>query len=278
LFRNGMWITNDVPYNKASDFAKTVPFNGVILLQPDAAKSACDLVGRFEGPRHIDIDLSREKRGTAKRRQIEQFFQELHRGIRALVPELDAEEHDPGFFSVEVTGDGIKKNTGAKNGGRGTPEPVTPRPPHPVDPDPTPHPPKPKPPRPPRPLRRQGTRIETQVAAVQRARGLRLRAKPLEDAKLVELRVVLADGSDETCDSPEPDTYLEIGKGATVDGKVVKRFVRDRNNKRRAILIGPTSAESDELDIWLPCRPPAQANLRVELIRRSVQGTHPSGH
>ena len=64
FFRNGMWITNDVPHNRASDYRDVVPFNGVILLTPVEAKEACSLVGKFEGPRHIDIDLTRQKRGS----------------------------------------------------------------------------------------------------------------------------------------------------------------------------------------------------------------------
>ena len=34
-----------------------------------------------------------------------------------------------------------------------------------------------------------------------------------------------ANGSDETCDSPEPDVYLEIGEGATISGQAVKGYV-----------------------------------------------------
>ena len=50
LFRNGMWITNDVPNNKASDYRQAMPFSGVILLDPMEARDACALVGTFEGP------------------------------------------------------------------------------------------------------------------------------------------------------------------------------------------------------------------------------------
>ena len=268
FFRNGMWITNDVPHNRASDYRNVVPFSGVVLLAPGEAKEACQLVGMFEGPRHIDIDLTRQKRGSAARQALDAFLVELHDKILALVPNIDAEEFDPGFFSVEVAGDGVRKNPRVRTAGVGTPEPAPKREPHSTDPSPNPNP---TPPRPRSPLRRQGRRIDARVAAVRRTRGLRLRAEPLNDAANAELRVVIANGSDETCDSPAPDQFLEIANGATLDGKPVKGYVTDRDGKNRAVLLGPVSASGEELDIWLPCRlTTLTGDLRVELVRRAV--------
>ena len=265
LFRNGMWITNYVPHNRASDFRQREPFCGVVLLEPEQAALACGLVGDFEGPRHIDIDLTRQKPGTKRRKALQDFLRELHAGIERLVPELDLVEHDPGFFSIEVTGDGVRNNPRTRAGGTGTPEPVRPRPPggggngrgNGVRPD--------------RPgtLRRQGTRIEAQVTALKRTRGLRLRAKVMEAAQNAELRVVLSDGSDETCDSPDPERYLEIGDGAKVGGDAVKGYVSDQHGTRRAVLLGSVSPDEGELDIWLPSRPVGTGEVRVELVRRA---------
>ena len=269
LFRNGMWITNDVPHNRASDYRDVVPFNGVILLAPKEAQEACSLVGKFEGPRHIDIDLTRQKRASAARQALDAFLKELHDRVLSLVPEIDTVEFDPGFFSIEVTGDGVRKNPRARTAGTGTPEPVPPRdPPGP----PRPHNPNPNPNQR-RRLRRQGRRIDTRVAAVRRTRGIRVRAKPQEDATNAELRVVLANGSDETCDSPEPDQYLEIANGATVDGQPVKGYIADQQGTNRAVLLGPVSSAGDELDIWLPCRPTSTGDIRVELVRRAAAKT-----
>ena len=154
LFRNGMWITNDVPGNKASDFRQVLPFSGVVLLDPHEARDACALVGAFEGPRHIYIDLNIQKRGSAARRALDEFFRELHEGILDLVPELEAQEYDPGFFSIEVPGDGVRSDPRARVGGVGTPEPVRRResradPSALLDPTPVPDPnprPRPRPP------------------------------------------------------------------------------------------------------------------------------------
>lgn len=264
LFRNGMWITNDVPHNKPSDYRNVVPFSGVVLLQPEHATDACGLVGEFEGPRHIDIDLTRQKRGSVSRKALDAFLQELHQLILELAPEIDIQQFDPGFFSIEVAGDGQRKNPRARTAGIGTPERV-PRP-EPIGP---PRPPNPDPNRR-RQLRRQGRRIDTRVAAVRRTLGIQIRAKPLDDAVNAELRIVIANGSDATCDSPEPDHFLEIGQGATVGGQPVKTYIPDRYGKNRAVLLGPVSKTAGELDIWLPCQPTLAGDIRVELVRRAA--------
>jgi hypothetical protein len=267
FFRNGMWITNDVPHNRASDYRDVVPFNAVVLLEPDHAKEACRLVGKFEGPRHIDIVLSRQQRGSAARRDLDALLKELHDNVLPLVRKIDVQEFDPGFFSVEVTGDGIRRNPRARTrAGTGTPEPA---------PKPEPHPTTRSTKRVRRPgpkgkFRREGRRIDARVVTIRRARGLRLRAKPLDDAANMELRVVIANGADETCDSPAPAEFLEIGDGATVGGKAVSSYVADEEGKNRAVLLGPGRAADGELDIWLPCRAAAATgSLRIELVRRA---------
>lgn len=267
LFRNGMWITNAIPHNRASYYRNVVPFNGVILLTPEEAKEACGLVGKFEGPRHIDIDLKRQKPGSTARKALDALLKYLHERIFTLVPNIDTQEFDPGFFSVEVEGDGVRQNPKFQSAGMGTPERVPRR--EPLGP---PRPAQPKPPNPNRPsrLRRQGLRIDTRIAAVRQTQGISVRAKPLDDAKNVELRVMIANGADETCDNPEPDHYLEIGEGATMGGEPVRAYVPDRHGKKRAVLLGPVSKLGEELDIWLPCRPTSAGDIRVELVRRAA--------
>ena len=109
------------------------------------------------------------------------------------------------------------------------------------------------------------------MTAVKQTGGIHLRARSLEDATKAELRVVLADGSDETCDSPAPDQYLEIKKGAQVDGQPVKSYVKDQHGVRRALLLGPVSSDGRELDIWIPCQPTEHGDIRVELVRPAAR-------
>ncbi len=264
LFRNGMWISNEVRYNVASDYREVMSFNGVVLLEPDGAKEACGLVRSFEGPRHIDIDLTRHQRGTPERTALEEFLKELRDGVLAQATPLSAKEHDPGFFSIEVTGDGVRRNPRARAGGTGTPEQVPHREPTRTQTG------ERRGPKRRGGMRRQGRRIDARVTAVRKTRGMRLRARPLEDAANAELRVVIANGSDETCDSPEPEQFLEIGKGAKMGGKRVKGYVRDEKGRRLAVMLGPVSANGEELDVWLPCRPAEDGVVRVELVRRAA--------
>ncbi len=267
LFRNGMWITNDVPENKASDFSGAVPFSGVILLDPKDAPTACNLVGSFEGPRHIDIDLRRQKRGSTQRRELNQFLSDLHSQIVSRVPELESEEYDPGFFSIEVLGEGARTNPRARPG-VGTPE-RAPR-----------HQPR---------GRRSDTRrskrsrsrrsagrvrqtrlIDTQVSAVKGDDGVQLRVKVLQDVRSAELWVTLLGGADETCDNPVPDEHLAIDKGARINGQPVEDedHVRDESGRRRAVLLGPVSTQDGEIDVWIPSTRIGRGDVRVEMFER----------
>ena len=208
--------------------------------------------------------MTKYPRNSLKRKSIDEFFGELHQQILELVPALDSEEHDPGFFSIEVAGEGTRKNPRVRASGRGTPEPAPRRGPLSIDPG------KGGRRNSRRTLRRVGRRIDAQITALRSAGGVRVRVKVLEDAQNAELRVVLANGSDETCDTPEPDQFMEIGKGAQLRGRPVRGYVRDNGDTRRAVLLGPVSANGDELDIWLPSRPVATGDLRIELVRRSA--------
>ena len=109
------------------------------------------------------------------------------------------------------------------------------------------------------------------MTALKLVGGIRLRAKPLEDATNVELRVILANGSDETCDNPAPDEYLELKKGAQVDGQAAKSYVKDKQGVRRALILGPVSSDGHELDIWIPCQPTQRGDIRIERVRPSTR-------
>ena len=264
LFRNGMWISNDLPDNKPSDFAKKLPFCGVISLTHKGAKEACRLLRSFEGPRHIDIDLTRQRQESPDRNKIKQFLGELRDGIRQLIPELEEKEFDPDFFSVQVQGVGNRSDTHKSTSGTGNPERIRRCRPHRIYKQERTKSEKPK------RLRRQGSLIQAKITALPDRKGIRVHAKVLEDARNAELRVVLSGGSDDTCDSPDPDQFVEILKGARIGSRKLKRFVRDQHGVRRAALIGPVSANSDELEIWLPCPNLPTGDLRVELVRRAA--------
>ena len=273
LFRNGMWITNDIPYNRPPDFSSIRPFNGLIFLDPEDTDSrkACNLIGKFEGPRHIDIDRGRLGDKSSDKRRLDSFLKEVHYEICDLVPDLPTQDHDPDFFSIEVAGSGIQTNPRNRKSGSGTPERVKKRSAVNV------HRKKTSKINPPRPrsnqMRREGRRIEAKVTAVPRTKGIQIRARLLESTQNAELRIVVPSGSDETCDSPEPEGFLEMLQGAHINSLPIVHYVQDNQGVNRAVMLGSVSERDGELDIWIPCSSDISGDIRVEMIhRRPITG------
>jgi len=266
LYRNGMWITNLVPKNRPSDFAKFSPFNAVILLDPDDAERACDLVRKAEGPRHIDLDPARLGRANSnpQRESFDALFLEIHERLKKLAPEQDAYEMDPGFFTIEVSDDGIRLNPNSRKGRTGHPERIS----------------RPKPrggkgssdsdgPSEPNLFKRQGDRLEAVTVAVPRNGGVNVCIRPREKAKNVELRLVQDSGIDATCDAPEPEKNVEILKGVTVDGEEVNTYFNNKVGTPVAVLLG-SMKEQEEKEVWVPCKVlDPNASIQVELVKRA---------
>ena len=266
LYRNGMWITGKIHRNKPADFGRSVPFNALILLDPDNAEEACNLVREAEGPRHIDLEPARL--GNKRRAKFDKLFRELHEAILKLAPQLEVHETDPKFFSIEVLGKGHEKNKKSAKGSVGQPERlsrlkpqvhgvgggVNPNP----DPDPTPN-----------PLKRYGNHLKAQQTAVWENGGMNIRLKPLEENRNVELRLVHASGADTTCDSPPLDQFLEISVDATLNGKRVPKVHEDANGRYVSIDLGKLDL-GKEVNVQVPCRHPGHGSVQVELIKRAT--------
>ena len=262
LFRNGMWITNELPKNRSSRFKNKIPFNVVCLLDPSEANTVCKLIQDFEGPKHIDINLNRQGKGRPSRKKIEDFFNELHDGISKCANDINDQTYDTGFFSIELLGDGKKQTS--KKSGVGNPERLPRNPSTNFIQGTHKNQNKRK-----KSIKRNGYRIDTKVAVVRKDKGLSISLMPLEDAKNSELRVLLTSGSDNTCDNPFPDDFLQIQKGAMVNGVELAAadFLIDNDNKPLGAVIGTVSKDL-ELDIWLPGSLPEFGLIQVELIRR----------
>ncbi len=122
LYRNGMWIANDIPHNRPRNFSKSAPFSAVILLDPDYAPEACEMVRNAEGPRHVDIDPKRiGSVKEEKRIQFDTFLKEIHDAILLRAPEVTGSQFDPGFFLLDLAG---TQSSGTKTRGS-TPPPLT---------------------------------------------------------------------------------------------------------------------------------------------------------
>ena len=272
LYRNGMWITETIPKNQAPDFGKSKPFNALVLLDPSDAPEVCDLIRDSEGPRHINIDLQRLGPTKATRRgKLIAFLSQLHEQILALAPELEDDEFDPVFFTIEVSGDGVVQDQQSRKGRVGTPRPLPP--PSPPGPDPDPGPgPGPGPTPRPNPFRRHGSRLDVKSTAVMQDGGVHVYAKPQEKAPDAELRLIWESGSDSTCDNPDPDFYMEMNSGAKINGNSVSTYAQDHNNRRVGIFLGEMLPEK-EINVWIPFEKPPYGSIQVEIIKRASRDT-----
>lgn len=97
VFRRGMWIDSQVQGLRESDFAKTLPFDAVLML--DQGSDLEELVRSAEGPEHRGVDRKRleegQKRGLRKR------LEEIAQHLRSEVGEReDREEFTPQGFAT----------------------------------------------------------------------------------------------------------------------------------------------------------------------------------
>ena len=248
LFRNGMWITNAVPRNEAHRFQSRQSFTAVLLLQPDSALRACELIRDCEGPRHIDILPARLGRNTRERKEFDKFFEEIYDQLIGIAPEKSTEEFDPGFLLVDAVGrealgkaptgknrvpidendgpiaTGKRKKSGTKT------QPI---------------------------LGRMTTPFQTKCSTVLQNGSVHIVIKPLARADRVVLRLKETDGVDATCDTPLQPTYLNFGKDLSIEGNGVKALAFEPSltdqtkdtvatgNQITAVEFGPVQADSE---------------------------------
>ena len=102
LFRNGMWITNNVPRNEPHRFQSRQSFTAVLLVEPSDALGACELIRDCEGPRHIDILKERLNKNPSAVKKFDSFFTEINEKLCDITPEKQVEEFDPGFLLIDA--------------------------------------------------------------------------------------------------------------------------------------------------------------------------------
>ncbi len=103
LFRNGMWITDEIPRLRPSDFTEQRPFHAVLL--PRLGSILHLLVRKAEGPMHDKLDFG--LLSTEQRKNLTAAFRLVGNWIKDRVPKIDDEEYTPeGFLPVSSDGDG----------------------------------------------------------------------------------------------------------------------------------------------------------------------------
>ena len=100
LFRNGMWITEDVPGLNRADFADWQPFHAV--LQPRQGDEVHRLVRKAEGPMHNQLAFN--LLSDTEREQLETALRAVGAWIKSNVSEIDTAEYTPDDFLVVAAG------------------------------------------------------------------------------------------------------------------------------------------------------------------------------
>ena len=202
LFRNGMWITDEIPGLRRADFADRQPFHAVLTLNASDSGELHRLVRKAEGTMHDALLLRRLN--ADERRRLRNALRQVAKAVGDMAPEMPTESYKPDdYLVVDTGGDG-------ENGGRkkfelwGTPTiiergvnpRVTPHPPPPPPPPPGP----PRPPRPPRPPK-PGRPLSFRATAVSDGVGrhlIDLACDRQMDEALLRLRI--DENTDATCE------------------------------------------------------------------------------
>ena len=102
LFRNGMWITDDIPRLQRPDFANLQPFHAVIEIEGKDSSELHRLVRKAEGPMHDELALSllSSPEQTAMRSALD----EIAKWIREQVPPVRTDAYTVDDFLMVKAG------------------------------------------------------------------------------------------------------------------------------------------------------------------------------
>lgn len=265
LFRNGMWITNSVPSNESHRFQSRQCFTAVLLLHPEKARRACELIRDCEGPRHIDISPTRLGRNSDESKEFDTFFKEIHDQLTLVAPEKSTEEFDPGFLVVDTVG---HASSGSAPNGRNrvsideivVPVAVEDRDKSEFSAYHV--------------LSRLISSFKTKYSIVFREGSLNLVVKPMARADRIVLRLKRADGVDATCDAPLRPTFLEFGRSIVIGGQEAKilslepSFVDENDSKDKA--------EDQVLAVEFgPVLPRVEIQLQIPFNKLNGEGVQP---
>ena len=279
LYRNGMWITDDIFHLKRADFANHPPFHAVLLLDASANNEFHRLVRKAEGPMHDELAF---KRLAQRERDIlKKALRDTANWIKTEVPEISTDDYSPDDFLVVETG-GHQPGGNAKqyamwgapvvvqkagSGGTAIAAPGPPDGPEQTDP----RPPNPGHHEPRRPSPRTGSRsLPFRSTVVPNGDGGHMIALHcIESAAEVLLSLRVDENADATCDRVWPDEDVPLKTVRIHDDTAVARLTDDGKSIR---LSGLSAGSVHELTV--EHTPPAglagavqEPVFRVELHR-----------
>ena len=104
IYRQGMFISDQVPKNRPKDFAKYQPFNAVIEVEPtfqDNENPAFQLIRKAEGTKHLELDASRLKNEFQER--FNDLFDQINKKLKELCTENTEEYYSPPQFLLNLS-------------------------------------------------------------------------------------------------------------------------------------------------------------------------------
>ncbi len=98
LYRQGMYITDEIPFNSPAKYSDYQPFNAVISIDADQSNSEVfQLIRRAEGPKHLELDENRLQQG--KRYKFNKFFSTVNEEIANRCKKASTETFAPSIFT-----------------------------------------------------------------------------------------------------------------------------------------------------------------------------------
>ena len=262
LYRNGMWITDEVDYNDRSDFSDFQSFNAVIAVDTADAPDIFGLVRKTEGPTHMSMDM--KKLSSSDKKSLEQALKKVREEIMKIAPKKESESMDSDFILLGKGSVGKitpiyrrpvnPRATGGGGGGGGNGERDGVRT---------------------KSVSRSGNAFDASSTLSRDGDNLHVSFKAHEDAQNIEVRIVLRSGSDLSCDDPEHDEFIAIAEGITLDDKIIPKdyYIDGDKGIKAAFHIGAIEAGETEHKLVIPCVSlPSSGSLDVELVRRAKIG------
>ena len=109
LFRNGMWITDDVPGLAQADFANRQPFHAVIMVDAEDGGELHRLIRKAEGPMHDKLSVS--LLSSSEQKSFKLALEKIGDWITEQVPQTGSDEYTIDDFLLVNTGaDGVSGN------------------------------------------------------------------------------------------------------------------------------------------------------------------------
>ena len=257
LCRNGMWITDSVPWVRSGDFGDYAAFEALLLC--DASDSSGKLVRKAEGNLHNELKLN-DIADKKERETLRGIFQDIRRRLKEVIEKQDAESIS--FVSV----DGAGRISISETAGRITPSkerirPIGEEEEDPVGGDKAKKEASQKAKRPGTTKPKAGRALSVQHSAVRQGGKMNIRIVAMESSPEVELRLVRSGGGDFSCDNPrEGDEMIHLRR--VVCGN------EECDVAHGVARIGAVS-EGDEKAVMVEFDAPKLCRVDYEFIRRS---------